>query len=308
VKKEIVQVDEVRGIARITTLDERWYSREVRDPKTGLPVIEYRPSITYKAHFYPKGKGFEQYLKRNGEDADVIVALAAERGSKVHQAIEVLNRGGEVKLSDKFLNTRTGQEEELTPDEYWCVMTYLRWWETEGRNQYEILEAEDIIWPEGPGSEYGGPLHFAATRDIRLRRKSDGTTGTVDVKTSKDIYASHIIQVSAIAEASGDAWQAILQVGYTRTQKGYKFTEVERRMDLVAASNTIWMYETEGEKPLQRDFPLSLSLNLPKDEPGPEERAIAEAEAADEPELARTIKRKTRTKDLEEDTAIEQAA
>jgi hypothetical protein len=263
-KKEIVKVDAERGIARITTLDERWYSRETTDPATGLPTIEFRPSITYIGKFYPKGKGYENFLKKNGDEADIIRDLAGERGSKVHQAIEVLNNGGTVSMGDTFMNNITGQLEALTPDEYYCVITYKKWWDEEGSKEYEIEKAEDIIWPEGEGSEHGGPLHFAATRDIRLRRKADGKTGTVDVKTSKDIYPSHVIQVSAIAEASGDDWQAILQVGYTRTLKGYKFTETERRMDLVRAAMTIHAYETGGEKPLQRDYPLTLSLNLPK--------------------------------------------
>jgi len=109
----------------------------------------------------------------------------------------------------------------------------------------------------------------------------------VDVKTSKDIYPSHIIQVSAIAEACGDQWQAILQVGYTRTQKGYKFTETERRLDLVRAAMTIHAYETGSEKPLQRDYPLTLSLNLPKEgeaapvvEPAPSKAAKPTKKAA----------------------------
>ncbi|HEY0140386.1 MAG TPA: hypothetical protein VGF48_05785 [Thermoanaerobaculia bacterium] len=264
-KKEIVQVDKDRGIARVTTLDERFYSREVEDPETGLPVIEFRPSITYIGKFYPKGKGYENFLKKNGDEAEIIRDLAGERGSKVHQAIEALNKGETVGMRDKFTSNLTGEAEELTPDEYYAVMTYKKWWDEEGSKEYEILEVESIVWPEGPGSEPGGLLHFAATKDIRLKRKSDGTTGTVDVKTSKDIYPSHIIQVSAIAEACGDAWQAILQVGYTRTQKGYKFTETERRLDLLRAATTIHAYETGGEKPLQRDYPLTLSLNLPKE-------------------------------------------
>lgn len=260
-KKEIHQVDKERGIVRVTTLDERFYGREVEDPETGLPVIQWRPSITYIGTFYPKGKQYENFLKKNGDDADVIRDLAGERGSKVHQAIEQLNKGEEVKFNDTFVNSRNGEVEELTPDEYYCVMTYRDWWEKEGKLAYEILEAEDIIWPEGPGSEPGGPLHFAATRDLRLRRKSDGTTGTVDVKTSKAIYASHLIQVSAIAEAVGDQWQAIFQAGYTPNKCGYKFTEVDRHMELVAAAMTIHRHETSGEKPLQREYPLSMKLD-----------------------------------------------
>lgn len=267
-KKEIFHADKERGIVRCTTLDERFYGREATDKVTGLPIVEWRPSITYIAAFYPKGKQFEQFLKNNGDNADMIRDLAGERGSKVHQAIEQLNKGEKVKMDDKFVNSRTGQIEELTPDEYGCVMSYRDWWEAEGQADYDIVEAEDVIWPEGPDSEPGGPLHFAATRDVRLRRKKDGLPGTIDVKTSQNIYASHIIQVSAIAEASGDNWQAILQVGYKRNKQGYKFTEVARRLDIYTAARTIWAYETEGEKPLQRDYPLELTLGLPKNSPG----------------------------------------
>jgi hypothetical protein len=273
-KKEIVHVDKERGIARITTLDERFYSREREAPDTGLPIIEFRGSITYKAKFYPKGKGYDMWQRKNGDDADTILALAGERGTKVHQAIEVLNNGEQVKMADRFTSNITGQSEELTPDEYWCVMTYKAWWDAEGSKEYDIIEAEDVIWPEIAKTPHNGDLHseeggifcFAATRDIKLRRKSDGTIGTVDVKTSKDIYPPHVIQVSAIAAADGDDWQAILQVGYTRNKAGYKFTEVERRLDLLRAATTIWAYETDGEKPLQRDYPLSLTLNLPKED------------------------------------------
>lgn len=284
-KKEIITVEKERGIVRVTTLDERFYGREVNDPTTGLPTFQWRPSITYKAAFYPKGKQYEQFLKNNGDNADMIRDLAGERGSKVHQAVEQLNLGQEVVMDDKFVNTRTGQPEELTPDEYGCVMNYRDWWNSEGRAEYEILKVEDVVWPEGPGSEPGGLLHFAATRDLRVRRRSDGTTGTIDLKTSKAIYPSHIIQVSAIAEACGDQWQAILQVGYTKNKNGYKFSEVPRRLDLLQAATTIWAYETEGDAPLQRDYPLSIKLDLsaPGDvEPSPVTRrkpkVAAEAE------------------------------
>jgi hypothetical protein len=261
-KKEIFQVDKERGIVRVTTLDERFYGREGQSVATGLPTFEWRPSITHKAAFYPKGKQYEQFLKNNGDNADIIRDLAGERGSKVHQAIEQLNLGAEVKMDDKFVNTRTGQPEELTPDEYGCVMSYRDWWNNEGRAEYEILKVEDVVWPVGPGSEPGGLLYFAATRDLKVRRRSDGTTGTIDLKTSKAIYPSHIIQVSAIAEADGNDWQAILQVGYTKNKNGYKFTEVPRRLDLLQAATTIWAYETEGDAPLQRDYPLSIKLDL----------------------------------------------
>ena len=54
-KKEIKVIDKKKGIVQITTLSERWYSRQVIDTKTGLPIFEYLPSSSYIAGYYPKG-------------------------------------------------------------------------------------------------------------------------------------------------------------------------------------------------------------------------------------------------------------
>ncbi|MDP1570796.1 MAG: hypothetical protein Q8L86_12430 [Vicinamibacterales bacterium] len=307
-KKEIVSIDEKRGIARVTTADERWYTRETTNPQTGLPEIDFRKSVTYIGHFYPKGKGFENWMKKNGEEADMLVALAGERGSKVHQAIEALNNGEQVKMTDTFLNTRTGAVEQLTPEEYGAVMSYRDWWMTEGSKEYVILEAEQTIWPEGKGAEPGGPLHFAGTLDLLVKRVADGAIGIIDIKTSKEVYTGHIIQLSALregkkAEGVDVQFQAILQVGYKRNKQGFKFTEQEHRFDLFLAAKNIADYETSGEAPLQRDYPLALTLGLPKKkraipsvtEPAAESAPIAE-EAPEQPEPAKVAKKKSPNK------------
>jgi hypothetical protein len=266
-KKEIRRVS--GGICQVTTTDERFYVKEGKDAVTGLPIMEFRPSVTWITGFYPKGKGFEAYLKRNGDDADEIVRLAGERGSKVHQAIAVLNGSGTVKMESKFTNTTTGAEEELTADEYAAVMSYAEWWKDEGAEQFEILGFEFVTWPDAEALEkkYGimaECFRFAGTIDLKVRRKLDGAVGIIDIKTSKDVYPSHEMQVNAYAVAEGALWQAILQVGYTRNKtKKYKFTEVVNKFSLFVATMQIWQNETMGQAPLQRDFPLSLSLGLP---------------------------------------------
>ncbi len=270
-KKEIVNVDEERRIVRITTADERFYAREVFDKITGLPRIDFRPSLTHIIGYYPKDKGFEQFLKNNGNESEEIAQAAAERGSKVHQAIEVLNKGGVVKAYDQFTNPRTGQPEELTWDEYGLVISYRTWWENEGRNEYEILDSERVVWPEGEGTEVGGPLHFAATLDIRARRLSDNTIGTIDVKTSKAIYDSHKMQVSAIRKAEqaqgvDSKWGAILQIGYRLNKAGYKFTEVEDLFDQYLVAKKIYDYKSGKAGPSQVEYPLEVSLNLVPEE------------------------------------------
>lgn len=278
-KKEIVNVDKERGIFRITTADERFYTREVFDSINGLPKIDFRPSLTHIVSYYPKDKGFEMYLKKNGDESDEIAQMAAERGSKVHQAIEALNNGITVKAQDKFVNPRNGMEEELTWDEYAVIKSYHDWWQNEGSKEYVILEVEKVVWPEGKGSEEGGPLHFAATLDLCVKRRSDGAIGIIDVKTSKAIYDSHKIQVSAIREAKKaeglDAtWQAILQVGYRLNKHGYKFSEVEDLFDQYLVAKNIYNYKVGKSGPSQIELPTELKLNLSKEPVEPEEEEI----------------------------------
>jgi hypothetical protein len=116
-KVEIRQIKD--GLLRITCPDERWY---VKDETT------FVPSNTWVCSYYPKGKGYEQWLKNNGDEAENLKKEAGNKGSKVHQAIEDLLNGVEVKLDAKYMNNDLGREEELTVEEYGILMTFVAWW------------------------------------------------------------------------------------------------------------------------------------------------------------------------------------
>jgi hypothetical protein len=57
---------------------------------------------------------------------------------------------------------------------------------------------------------------------------------------------------------------AILQIGYKRNHKEYKFTELEDKFNLFLSAQTIWLNETSGQKPSQKDYPIKLKLDLEK--------------------------------------------
>lgn len=288
--KDIKVVDTERNIVRVTTLDERFYMRTEADPTTGLPEVVYRPSVSWIVDFFPKGTGFQTWLKKNGDDADLIARLAADRGYKVHEAVAVLNNGGTVvgmsggkNQVDKFLNPSTGEMEELTAEEWAAVLSYADWQYQEGRQMFDIVAAEFVTWPDPYELEeltkYPSlAFAFAGTIDLKVEQRlsreemqefykgwkfDKGSIGILDFKTSKDVWPSMKCQVAAYATAEKADWGAILQLNYQRTKtKRWKFTPVDIKhyFRLFMSTKNIWSEENEGVEPLQREYPFEIKI------------------------------------------------
>ena len=245
-RKEIRKMKD--GILQVTTTDERWYIKEGKDKKTGLPTYDYVPSVTWIAEHYPKGIAFYKWLASKGwDEAQALKEAAGDKGSKVHFAICKLIDGKEIKIDSKILNPSTEKEEELSLEEYGAVMAFVQWYKDVNPI---IVEREFTVWGDG----------YAGTADLFCRIKDKLTI--VDFKTSQYIWPSHELQISAYKHALGkEVNLAILQLGYRRNEKKYKFTEVNDCYDLFLAAKSIWERETKGISPLQKDYPLTLTLN-----------------------------------------------
>ena len=76
---------------QITLPDSRYYRRNG----------EFYPSITYVLNCYPKGKYFQDWLKKVGHSADWIVKKASEEGTMVHEMIEEYFTGAELTYLNK---------------------------------------------------------------------------------------------------------------------------------------------------------------------------------------------------------------
>lgn len=247
-KKEIRTVDKTRGILQVTTVDERWYVRDMVDPVTGLPRYEFVPSVTWICDHYPKGVAFYKWLASKGwDEAESIKNAAAEKGSKVHKAIQDLVEGRTVEINSRYKNPATDKEEELTFEEYEAVCAFAAWHK---ETKPEIIACETAVWGDG----------FAGTVDLICR--IDGQKYVVDFKTSQYIWPSHELQVSAYKHAGEfeDAKLAILQVGYRMNKKRYKFTEVDDQYQEFLAAKVIWAKEQKGVQPHQKDYPLRVRL------------------------------------------------
>lgn len=247
-KKEIRETK--NGIVQITTFDERWYAKSVKNPDTGLPEYKFVPSVTWIADYFPKGIGFYKWLGNKGwDEAEALKIAAGEKGSKVHQAISELIEGKEVKMDAKYLNKTTEKEEELSVEEYEAILSFAKWFKV---IKPKVKFKEMVVFNDR--ENYAGTVDLICEIDKEL--------WIVDFKTSPSIWPSFELQLSAYKHALGedDGRLAILQVGYRKNKNGYKFTEIEDKYPLFLATKQIWANECEGISPSQKDYPLSISL------------------------------------------------
>lgn len=248
------------GIVRVTTPDERFYLKTVKDDE-GIPKISYVPSVTWIAGSYPKGIAFYKWLAQKGwNEAEAIKVAAGDKGSKVHQAIETLLSGNQVAMDAQFLNKDIEKDEELKVEEYECLMAFANWFKT---THPKTLANETIVFNDR--YNYAGTVDWIGWIGKKLF--------ILDFKTSKSIWPEHIIQLSAYSRADIDCkelevtkkeWDerhlGILQLGYNRNKTGYKFTEIEDKFDLFLAARKIWEADYATVQPKQTDYPKFINL------------------------------------------------
>lgn len=258
--KEIKVIDEVKQTLRVTTVDERWYTRPGVNVDTGLPEYVYYPSCTWIAGHYPKGIHFYKWLAEKGwNEAEALKNAGGVRGGVVHQALEIIEKSRELPISTLFTDIITGYAKEMTPEILDCIISFQRW--------------HDEVLPELLASEltvFNEKHKYAGTLD-RIYR-INGQIWILDFKTSQYIWEEMKLQISSYSHSdidylalgiTSEEWAsrklAILQLGRS-TKEGYKFVPVEDKFDLFLMAYAIWKNENPKTKPKQRDYPLTIKL------------------------------------------------
>lgn len=268
-KKVIEEVDRKKKIVRVTVVDERFYVIPTKDEE-GLPTVEFYPAVTYITAYYYKGKYFQEWLKKVGDEAELIKKLAGERGTKVHKACEDLVNGEEVRMDSKYVNPTTEEEEELTLEEYECILSFAKFWEDlTKKHTVRVVKSEFLVVCK--------EHEFAGTLDLVLEI-DETSLHIIDIKTGQNVWPEHILQLSAYKKGLEEMIHIkdesvkdmpigatieelnILQLGYRRNKQGYKFTKVEDNLDVFLATQKIWMNETKNKKPQAIEYPQSITL------------------------------------------------
>lgn len=240
---------------RVTSDDERFYGFERPNKETGLPSdILWKPSITWISSYLHKDTQLVKWIATKGYDeSQAEMQLKGHRGSRIHAACEQLVKTGSVKMDDPFVNKDTGVTETLNADEYENVMFFREWLRQE---KPEILFIEKTV--EDKDDKYG----IAGTVDLGIVR--NGKRQIVDIKTGNH-YMEHDMQLSAYRVCLGEGWEGAdmiaLHLGRKLNKKGFRETVVEDRFDLFLAVKKVWEAKTKERGPLQRDFPMAITLD-----------------------------------------------
>ena len=172
VKKSYNRIIEISPDSKQITLpDARYYRRNG----------EYYPSITYVLSHYPKGKFFEDWLKKVGYSAEYIVKKAAEQGTQVHEMIEDYLNGKELNFLSPSGNPM------YDPTVWQGFLRFVDWWE---KHNPTLLETEVHLFSD--------KLKVAGTCDLVC--EIDGEVWIIDFKFSNHIQTTYELQTAVYTE------------------------------------------------------------------------------------------------------------
>lgn len=250
-KKEKIAKTSDAKVTQITLPDERYY--KVGD--------KYLPSVTWILESYPKGIGFYKWLASEGwNEAITKKEAAGDRGSKVHNAIQDLLKGKEIKWGAKYWSELDGDYSPLTIEEWEALVAFTRFWE---EKKPQLIATERVCWSEKEG--------FAGTLDALI--VLGGKKTVIDFKTSSRIYTTYPLQVAAyfaaLMEKKYEAQQtAILRIG-TNHKSGYELKvfmpeEIAVHFDQFKAVKAVWAIENKDKQPDLVEIPESLQIKIQK--------------------------------------------
>ena len=242
-------------IEQITFLDERFY----KSPKTG----NWYPSNTTYLDVYPKGFGFDQYLKDVGHNASEVLRRAGEQGTNIHNAIEEFLKGKELKWMGKE------EKQNYTLQEWLMLLKFHDFYKTYKPKTIavEIPLVSDKL-------EFGSKLDYVCSlpdfpEDIFY----------IDWKSGKGIYKRDKIQGSACKEIwNSQQSKKITRVGCLHLQaqtrgpdksgkkiqgEGWRFDEVkdtDHEFNLFKHTQVLWKEENPNPKPKNMTYPDRIKI------------------------------------------------
>ena len=234
---------------QITLPDGRYYQRNG----------EYYPSVTYVLSHYPKGKFFEDWLKKVGYASEHIVKKASAEGTQVHEMIESYLNGEELKFLEYGI--------PIYPTFVWQMfLRFVDFWE-----EYKptLIEAEVHLFSD--------KLKIAGTCDMVC--EINGELWVIDFKTSNHLQTTYDLQTAIYTQCfeecygkkvnrSGVLWLKSSKRGPKNGAiqgKGWEMYESKRsqedNLSIYGAVRTLFDIENPKHKPAFTEFRTTAKRN-----------------------------------------------
>lgn len=227
---------------RIDIFNERWY----KHPKTG----KFYRNVTTILGIIDKGYQYDEWLKNNGHNAEIIVDRAGMFGTNFHRLVENFLKGLDVGYYD---NIHLG---DRTATEIWERFNlWLEFWKELNLKKVEYK-------PEGiEYITYSEEHEYAGTIDLVCR--IDGEPTIIDWKTGNIIGNKEELQMTAYMQTLGIQKGILVHIPAKKpNKKGYKLVEVpynSYKFELFLATKKIFDMENT-DKPKVLTLPLKLNI------------------------------------------------
>ena len=235
---------------QITLPDSRFYRRNGN----------YYPSVTYVLSYYPKGKFFEDWLKKVGYASEHIVKKASSEGTQVHEMIEDYLNGKELKFLEYGV--------PMYPTLVWQMfLRFVDFWE-----EYKptLIEAEVHLFSD--------ELKIAGTCDMVC--EINGELWVIDFKTSNHLQTTYDLQTAIYSQCfeecfgkkvnrTGVLWLKSSKRGPKKgvmQGKGWEMYESKRtqeeNLNIYGAVRTLFDIENPNHKPAFTEFRTTAKRDL----------------------------------------------
>lgn len=167
---------------QITLPDSRFYRRNG----------DYYPSVTHVLSYYPKGKHFEDWLKKVGYASEYIVKKAAEEGTQTHNLCEDYLNGIECSFLNQYGNPA------YPPHVWQMFLNFVDFWET---HKPTLIETEVHLFSDR--------LRVAGTCDLVI--ELNGQRWILDLKTSNHLQTTYDLQTAVYSECYSECYGKTIQ-------------------------------------------------------------------------------------------------
>lgn len=236
---------------QVTLPDARYYRRN----------SQYYPSVTYVLGYYPKGKFFEDWLKKVGYASEYIVKKAAEEGTLVHGMIEEYLNGAELNFLNQYGNP------QYDPDVWQMFLKFVEFWELYNP---KLIEIEVHLFSD--------ELKVAGTCDIIC--EIDGKLWLLDFKTSNQIQTTYELQTAVYGQCYKECYgktvdnYGILWLKSTKRKlnkekmqgKGWEVVlptrSYEENIDIFKTVKRLFDLENPNDTPIFTEFKTTVKRSL----------------------------------------------